>query len=202
MNVMILDDHPLVGCGLKSLVNTAFSDSMVYTETTVASAVNVARDISIDLSIVDLNLNGESGFEFLRKCKDEAYGCKCMVLTSSVYSGDFKKAMEIGVDGYLLKESMPEDLIYALKVVKQGRKFIDPHFMSDQFSSSSTDKSGQLTEREKEILIHVGKGLTNTEISKKLFISVSTVKKHINHIFSKMEFRNRGDAILYCNQSM
>jgi len=200
--MIILEDHPLVTVGLEAIVKSAYPEVVVFTQSTVDQALNTAKNTSIDLSIVDINLNGESGFEFVRRCYANNLGGKHMIVTSSLYNGDFKKAMELGVEGYLLKESMPEDLLYALKVVLGGSKFVDSHFINDQFSSNHKKAIHDLTGREHEILNMIGSGCTNAEIAQTLYISINTVKKHINHIFNKLELRNRADAILYCQHHL
>lgn len=121
-------------------------------------------------------------------------------MTSSSKREDFTKAQEIGVDGFVLKEAFAEDIIYAIHVVARGKKFYDPEIM--QYIKSEEEVLKDLTPRERDILLELGKGLNNTQIANKLYISENTVKKHISNIFSKLGISQRVEAALFVNNSI
>ena len=110
---------------------------------------------------------------------------------------DFRRARELGVDGYVLKEAFPEELIAAIRLVYRGRKYYDPS-MVDLVMNKDEDDSliEQLTPRELEVLRALGEGLNNKDIAKKLFITEYTVKKHVSQILAKLDLTGRTQAAL------
>ncbi|MCH4890310.1 response regulator transcription factor [Acidaminobacter sp. JC074] len=201
MKCLIVEDHPLVAEGVKMILQTAFEAHNVVSVNSLREAELESQLNHYDLAIVDLCLKGKRSFSFIGKVIDERSVDKVLVFTSSIRQDYFERVMALNVDGYLVKECIPEDLVYAIKTIKSGRQYIDPIFYNIQKTKQMTQTSDRLTEREKEILRLVGEGLSNKAISEKTFISVNTVKKHITNIFMKMEFSNRNQAILYCQSN-
>jgi len=120
------------------------------------------------------------------------------VLTSSVNEYDFKKADDAGAYGYVLKEALPEELLYAISLVNKGRKYYDPGIIGKMMSPSSQDDwLDELTPREKDVLLALGQGMCNKEIAKKLYITEYTVKKHVSQILAKLDMTDRTQAALY-----
>jgi two-component system, NarL family, nitrate/nitrite response regulator NarL len=119
-------------------------------------------------------------------------------LTSSATSSEIRLAQSLGVEGVCLKEAMPEDLLYAVEVVARGRKFYDPVFMENLMAHSAEEIAfAELTPKELEVLIALGKGRPNKEIASDLFITEFTVKKHVSQILSKLNLSDRTQAALY-----
>jgi two-component system nitrate/nitrite response regulator NarL len=112
---------------------------------------------------------------------------------------DFLKAEEVGVDGYVLKEALPEELLYAIKIVSQGRKYYDPTLLELKMKETANDPINELTPREQDVLMALGEGLPNREIAKRLFITEYTVKKHVSQILSKLELADRTQAALFAS---
>lgn len=122
---------------------------------------------------------------------------KRVILTSSVNIFDYKKAMELNVDAYIIKDAFIEDIVYALQVVSRGGKYYSPQIIQQSMNGFMPKELMGLTDREKEILVHLSKGMTNAQISNALFISEGTTKKHISNILSKLNLNNRVEAVLY-----
>lgn len=201
MEIFILEDHPMVLCGLQSILNRYFPESKISSKENVADAMLELERNDYDLSIIDVNVKGVSGLDYIEKAKLTKSRMKHLVFTSSAQQADFQRALSLGVDGYLLKECMPEDLVYAIQSIQRGRKFLDPVMLNYSFGKKSTDHLSELTEREREILLCIGKGRSNQEIADELFISMHTVKKHITHIFEKLSFKDRSQAIVFCHEN-
>lgn len=112
-------------------------------------------------------------------------------------------AKEIRVDGYVLKEALPEELIHALKIISKGRKYYDPGVLELIIKSNDPFEDDghleQLTPKEKEVLMELGKGRSNKEISQVLYITEYTVKKHVSQILAKLDLTDRTQAALYAN---
>ena len=117
------------------------------------------------------------------------------MLTTSSKAEDFKRAKDMNVDGYLLKESFIEDILYAIKVVYRGKIFTIHLFLNTNLDIRKS-MIDELTEREMDVLRELGHGLCNSQIAK-LYISENTVKKHVSSILSKLELQHRTEAALY-----
>ena len=203
MKVVIVDDHPLVRKGLTSILSLDGTMEVLGEATNSREALELFKTTNPDLALVDLRLGNESGLELITDAKRQGVTCKFVVLTSSSEETDFKRAKEIGVEGYILKEALPEELLHALTVIRKGRKYYDTAVLDLLMNSSnSIEEDGhieQLTPKEKEILIELGKGHSNREISKILYITEYTVKKHVSQVFAKLGLADRTQAALYAN---
>ncbi len=203
MKVVIIDDHPLVRKGLISILTLEESMEILGEATNDQEAMELFRSVNPDLALVDLRLANESGLDLIRNAIKQGFTCKFVVLTSSVEEEDFKQAKEAGVDGYILKEAFPEELIHALRIIGKGRKYYDPGVLDLVMRSNGSINQDphleQLTPKEKEVLIELGKGHSNKEISQTLFITEYTVKKHVSQILAKLGLSDRTQAALYAN---
>lgn len=199
MKLLIVDDHPLVRKGLLSTLSFEEDMEQIQEASSVEEAMNMLTKLNPDISMIDLKLGKENGLEIVTRARKKNIKTKFIVLTSSSRKEDFLKAQEAGVDGYLLKEAYTEDIIYALHVVARGKKFFDTDILQFKTNDSNQDSLGELTERERDVLVELGKGLSNTQIAKALYISENTVKKHISNILSKLGLSHRTEAALFIN---
>ncbi len=193
MKIIIADDHPLVRQGLASLISMESDMELIGECSNVQEALTMIDEKKPDLAIIDLKLGKESGLEIVSA--DKEHKCKYVILTSSAAYADFKKSEEVNVDGYVLKEALPEELLYALRLVGRGRKYYDPVLLEYKLQEGNDN----LTLREKEVLQKLGQGLNNQEIADELFISENTVKKHVSQILAKLNLHDRTQAALYAN---
>jgi len=203
MNVVIVDDHPLVRRGLTSILSLDDSMEVLGEATNSREALILFNSTKPELALVDLRLGDESGLDLISNAKRQGVTCKFVVLTSSMEEEDFKRAKEIGVDGYVLKEALPEELIHALQIIGKGRKYYDTGIldllMKTNESIEEDSHIEQLTPKEKEVLIKLGMGHSNKEISQTLYITEYTVKKHVSQVFAKLGLADRTHAALYAN---
>jgi two-component system nitrate/nitrite response regulator NarL len=203
MRILIVDDHPLVRKGITSTLSFEEDIEKVLEASTVDEAVNLIQMEKPELAIVDLNLGNEDGLDIVKSSRRRGVKTKFLILTSSVKKEDYMRAEEVNVDGYILKEAFAEDILYAIHVVLRGRKFIDPEVIRYKTANSKADSYlAQLTPRESDVLVELGKGLSNCEIAKNLFISEHTVKKHVSNILSKLELEHRTQAALLVNHTV
>ncbi|MNC42708.1 Transcriptional regulatory protein DevR (DosR) [compost metagenome] len=149
--------------------------------------------------LIDLRLADESGLDVIKAARARGLSSKFILLTSSASREDFLKAEEVLVDGYVLKEALPEELLFAIQLVHKGRKYYDPGLMEDKMRMSGSSPTDELTPKEKEVLIELGQGACNKDIASRLFISEFTVKKHVSQILAKLQVADRTQAALYAN---
>lgn len=200
MNILIVDDHPLVRKGISSTLSFEENIDTIFEASTVDEAIKLISSQNPVLVIVNLNLGKEDGLEIVKRAKNKNLDTKFVILTSSVRKDDFIRSEEAGVDGYILKDAFLEDILYAIHVVLRGKKFVDPEIINYQLHNSSESCLSELTPREYDVLAELGKGLSNYEIAKELFISENTVKKHVSNVLLKLQLSHRTQAALLVNQ--
>lgn len=192
MVIAIVDDHPLILQGVKTILKASISDLDIIAFECAESMQEHMKNNNVDCAIIDLFLKKTNGFDLLQFIRENSVDTKCIVFTSSEDYRDYRYAMRLGVHGYVLKGSLPEDLIYAVKTVMRGRMYIDPFFAETELE----DATVTLTKREYEVFELIGKGFNNTEIADRLYISVNTVKKHVSQIFNKLDIKERTQAAI------
>lgn len=198
MNLLVVDDHPLVRKGISSTLSMEDCIDSISEASNVEDAIIIIHKDKPDIAIIDLNLGSKSGLNIIERTRNSV-DTKFIILTSSIRKDDFLKAEELKIDGYILKEAFVEDIIYAIKIVARGKKFIDPDILEYKNNYYQEDVFHELTEREKDVLKELGKGLSNSMIAENLYISEHTVKKHVSSILLKLELTHRTQAALLAN---
>jgi NarL family two-component system response regulator LiaR len=202
IRVLIVDDHAVVREGLRALISAKPGMELVGEASDGVEAVAQARALQPDVILLDLVMPRKSGIEAIREIKAENPGARILVLTS--FSEDEKvfSAIKSGALGYLLKDSLPQELLQAIRDVYQGRPSLHPdialkliHELNRPFELPPTQEP--LTEREVEVLTWVARGLSNQAIGARLFISERTVRRHVSNILDKLHLANRTQATLY-----
>ena len=203
IGVLIVDDHALVRKGLVALLDIWPEVHLVGEANGGAEAVRLACAQCPDVILMDLDMPGENGNEAINQIKQRQQISKILALTS--YSDDEHviAAIQAGANGYLLKTTMPEDLLRAIRDVYQGKLPLDPSVTStvvrelNRLQEPSKDEPNVLTKREDEVLRLIAKGHSNQIIAGKLMISDRTVSTHVSRILTKLQLENRTQATLY-----
>lgn len=196
LKLVVIDDHPLVRQGLISVLGCDPKLEIVGEAQTIQEAVKIIQELKPDMAIIDLRLGDRNGLKVIEESRELGIECKYVILTSSTNEQDFLKAQQLGVSGYLLKEALPEEIINAIKIIRRGRKYYDPAVL-DMKIGEKAEFSEELTAREKEVLKALGKGLSNRDIAKQLFVTENTIKKHVSQVLSKLNLGDRTQAALY-----
>lgn len=201
MRIVILDDHPLVREGLTAVISAEQDMTLVGAADSVRCALELLQRLRPDLMVLDLRLRGEDGLDVVRKAREESIPCRFLVLTSAAGREDYRRAMELQVPGYALKDALPEELLLAIRIVAKGRRYIDPSFMDAADSEKGAHGNGfsMLTFKEREVLRLLGEGMNNRQIANRLFVTEFTVKKHMGQILGKLNLPDRTQAALYAN---
>jgi DNA-binding NarL/FixJ family response regulator len=203
MKIVVVDDHALVRKGLTAILSLENDIEILGEAATSKEALLILNSLKPDLTIVDLRLGDESGLDLITEARRQGVACKFVVLTSSTEKEDFTRAKEMKVDGYVLKEALPEEMLHALRMINRGRTYYDQgvlDFVMKPSTSYKTEKQAEvLTPKELEVLMELGKGFSNKEISQKMYITEYTVKKHVSQVLAKLELADRTHAALYAN---
>ena len=200
MKIVIVDDHPLVRQGIEMVTNLEEDIEVVGFASNGRDAVRIIEEANPDIALVDLRMPGEHGLDVVRKGQVLCPTCKFIILTSYVTEEDIREAMAARVDGYILKDALPEELLSAIRLVFWGKKYFDPavvQYAMQKKDSDEEDVLAQLTTRERDVLTALAKGLNNRSIAETLYISEHTVKKHIGQILEKLELKDRTQAALF-----
>jgi DNA-binding NarL/FixJ family response regulator len=207
MNILLADDHDLVRDGITSFLQTAAPDVTVAQAKDFAEALAIVNgERSIDLTILDLNMPGMNGLSGLTVMRQKYPDVPVVILSGSVKRSDVLNALEHGASGYLPKTLSGKSLINALRLVLSGEKYIPSALLEDDGGTirpGEIDLDGlepdnplrQLTNREREVLALLTKGLSNKEIAKQLSVREITVKVHLTGIFKKLGAANRTQAV-------
>ncbi|EAR56596.1 putative nitrate/nitrite response regulator protein [Photobacterium sp. SKA34] len=197
--VMIVDDHPLMRRGIGQLLSIESDFQLVGEASNGNDAIALAHEKSPDLILLDLNMKGLSGLDTLIAMRDEGILACIVILTVSDSRSDIKTVLNAGADGYLLKDTEPDELIEQLKsALCGGKAYSDIVKESLESPNTPTNILSQLTERETQILQEVAKGQRNRQIAEQLFISEATVKVHMKSLLKKLQVKSRTAAtILY-----
>ncbi|KGK85942.1 response regulator transcription factor [Clostridium sp. HMP27] len=201
MKVVVIDDHPLVIKGLNTILALEKEIEVVGEAFDVKNGVEIIKSTRPDIALIDLRLGISSGLDIISRLEREKCNCKFVILTTSASEEDFKNCKEANVDGYILKNALPEEICYAIKIIYKGRKYYDPGILENIMSAENEIAIDCLTLRERDVLISLGKGLSNKEIAKKLYITEYTVKKHVSQVLNKLELSDRTQAAIYAVSS-
>ncbi|WP_461207718.1 LuxR C-terminal-related transcriptional regulator [Clostridium sp. DL1XJH146] len=196
MKILVVDNCPLIRVGLSTILAVEDNVEEIMESSNISETNKILAQQKPDIAIVDLQLGIENGLDIVEKAKEKGCKTKIIIFTSSMRSKDILRAQRSDVRGYILKTAFPEDILYVLHIVNRGEKFFDTQIFKNNNSDINIKK---LTVREKEVLMELGKGGSNSEISKALFISENTVKKHISNILYKLGLKHRTEAALLIN---
>ena len=197
--VILVDDHPLMRRGISQLLSFEDEFEVIAEASNGTEAVALAHEEEPDLILLDLNMKGMSGLDTLKALRTDGSSANIVILTVSDSPADIEAIVKAGADGYLLKDTEPDELIELLKQAHHGDKAyssVVSRYLND--AESRNDIFDQLTEREMQILQEVAKGYRNKQIADHLFISESTVKVHMKSLLKKLQVPSRTAAtVLY-----
>ena len=204
MRILLVDDHQLVRAGLESLL-TVWGHEVVGQAGDGLEALALARAVSPDLVLMDINMPRLNGLDATRLIKAEMPGIKVVMVTVSDDQSDLFEAIKSGAEGYLLKNMSEEDFRKTMDAISRGEPTLSPGLaiqLLQEFGrlsrgDQSKTEAPRLTERETEVLRMVAAGATNREIAAELVISEHTAAFHIKNILNKLHSTNRTQAVAY-----
>jgi len=192
ITVLCVDDHPLVRKGIASILNNEADMSLVAEAEDGRSAVELFRKHLPHVTLMDLRMPELDGIQATKQIRSEYPDARIIALTSFDGDQDIYRAIDAGVQGYILKEMVHTEILNAIRVVNSGGKLMPPE-VSGKFNDNEIHAA--LTPREFEVLTLVAQGLANKEIAVKLGTASGTIKIHVQNILSKLQASDRTHAV-------
>lgn len=199
VRIVVVDDHALFRRGLISLLDDVPEFQVVGQASDGREAVDVILKTLPDVVLLDVNMPVMDGIQTVETLRGQKQKVRILMLTISQQDTDLMGAIMAGADGYLLKNTEPEELKRAILLVAEGQSILSPEVTAPVMRALGRNQSGlspsPLSDRELEVLQCLAKGQTTVQIGMQLFISENTVKTHIRHILEKLEASNRTEAV-------
>ena len=212
IRVGIADDQPLIRTGLRTMIDHAGDLALVGEASDGEQAVELARLHRPDVVLMDVRMPVLDGIEATRRITGDPAmaGIQVVVLTTFDMDEYVHAAIKAGASGFLLKDAPPEDVLDAIRVVANGDALLAPSVTRRLIAELAARPDGDrppppsldvLTDREREVLVLVGRGLSNSEIGEALFVSQTTAKTHVSHVMTKLDARDRARLVVIAYES-
>ncbi|TMQ91132.1 response regulator transcription factor [Actinomadura soli] len=210
MRVLVADDQALVRGSFRVLLDTAPGLRTVGEAGTGAEAVELAERERPDLVLMDVRMPEMDGIEATRRICADLPGVRVLILTTFDLDSYVYSALRAGASGFLLKDTPPADLLSAVRVVAAGESLLAPS-VTRRLIAEFVRRPGPVqpsppgldgvTDREREVLALIARGLSNTELAEHLHLSPATVKTHIGHLLAKLQARDRAQLVIAAYES-
>lgn len=207
LRVLMADDHPLVRRGMRAMLSTAGDIEVVGEASTGREAVTLAATLSPDVILMDLQMPDLSGIDATRQILASRPQALILVVTLFEDDDSVFLALRAGARGYILKDADERDLLAAIRAVATGAAMFSPAVASRMLALFASPRPAlpevfpALTDREREILELMARGLSNPRIAQQLSISVKTVSNHVSVIFAKLQVVDRAEAIVRAREA-
>ena len=207
IRLLLVDDEAMVRAGLRLILESEADLRVVGEAADGLDALSAAKDLRPDVILMDVRMPRMDGVEACRRLVED-HGAKVVILTTFDLDEHLFASIRAGASGFLLKASPPDELVAAVRAAYVGNALIEPKMtkrLLEEFARSphhrdqraARDRVSELTERELEVLQEVARGLSNSEIGDRLFIGEATVKTHLTHILTKLDLRDRIQAVIF-----
>jgi DNA-binding NarL/FixJ family response regulator len=210
VRVVIVDDQPLIRTGLRTMLEHGPGMEIVGEADDGGKAVDLARRHRPDVVLMDIRMPVLDGIEATRRitADPELGGVRVIILTTFDVDDYVYAAIRAGASGFMLKDARPEDILSAVRVVAAGDALLAPSItrrlieeLAARPAATPAPELAALTEREREVLALVGRGLSNAEIAERIYVSPATAKTHVSHIMTKLYARDRAQLVVLAYES-
>ena len=213
IRVAVVDDQALVRSGFTVLLRSDPDLEVVGEAADGAEAVALALRERPDVILMDIRMPDVDGIEATRRitADDRTAGCRVLILTTFDLDEYVFEALRAGASGFLLKDTLPEELLAAVRVIADGEALLAPSItrrLIEEFSQRPAGTPAEenpglalLTEREHEVLVAVARGNSNAEIAESLYMSVATAKTHVSRLLTKLGVRDRAQLVVVAYES-
>jgi len=213
ISVLLVDDQPLIRLGFRMILGSAPDLELVGEADNGQDAVASTRRLDPDVVLMDIRMPVLDGIAATRQITAAAPRSKVLILTTFDLDEYAFAALNAGASGFLLKDADPADLIGAVRTISRGDAVIAPRMtrrlldtFADRMPTAARQRAAsagltRLTPREREVLVEVAAGLSNSEIADRLVVAETTVKTHVGRILAKLELRDRVQAVVFAYQN-
>lgn len=204
VRVVVVDDHEVVRKGIIAYLKTDPRIDVVGEAESGKESIPIIEKEKPDVVLMDLIMENGNGIEATKKIIEIHPDCRVIILTSYYDDEQVFPALEAGAFSYLLKTSSGTEIVDAILKASEGENVIEPKVagkMLTNFRKEEKKPHEELTDREMEVLLCIGNGMTNQEISEHLFIGIKTVKTHVSNILSKLGVKDRTQAAVYVHRN-
>ncbi|SFE00280.1 two component transcriptional regulator, LuxR family [Bacillus sp. OV194] len=191
ITVLIAEDQRMLRGALGSLLDLEEDIEVVGQAENGEEALSLISSLHPDVCLLDIEMPVKSGLEVAEELKKQSSACRVIIVTTFARSGYFERAVKADVHGYLLKDGSSEELAESIRKIMKGKREYAPELIFGSVGKGNNP----LTEREKEVLRLVAEGKTAKEISTMLYLSAGTVRNYISEILTKLQVKNRIEAI-------
>jgi len=205
-SILVADDHAIVRAGLRALIQSEPSLSIVAEAAGGVEAMSLTKQFKPDVLLLDLSMPDMDGITVTKELHIQYPELRILILTVHEDEGLLREAIRSGASGYILKHAAEKELIEAIKRVMKGEMYVDPKMLPSLFEQKKTsthlqeEKIKPLTPREVEVLKLIADGYTNRQIGEQLNLSVRTVEGHRANIFAKLGLHNRVELVRYAKE--
>lgn len=208
IRVLLVDDQPLIRTGFKAILESEPGIEVVGQAANGEEGVRLAAELEPDVVCMDVQMPVLDGIAATRRITDEGVPTSVLILTTFDRDDFLFETLQAGAAGFLLKTAEAEELIAAVQAVGSGDALLSPKVtrrVIERFSTMRTASAGAgaggdvdvLTERERETLLRLARGLSNAEIAAEMYVSAETVKTHVSNILMKLGLRDRIGAVIW-----
>lgn len=202
MRILIVDDDALIRDGIKMILENEDGFDVVGTATNGKEAIDLCRETCPDIVLMDIRMPVMDGVEATKLIKEQFSSVKVLLLTTFKDSEYLRSAIKYGAEGYVLKSNSSESIIESIRTVFQGNVVYEKEvarLISDMVEKEKkvSIKDLKITQKEYEIMALIGKGLSNKEISEKMYMSEGTIRNNISTLLDKLGFRDRTQLAIF-----
>jgi len=207
IRVMVVDDQELVRTGFTMILAAEDDVQVVGDAEDGEVGVRRANELTPDVVLMDVQMPKLDGISATRQIVADQPDTKVLILTTFDDDDYLFSALDAGASGFMLKNCPPDDLVAAIRVVAQGHSLLAPE-VTQRVISRSTSRTrsvpsglAELTDRERDVLMEMARGQSNAEIAGGMFVSEATVKTHVSRILTKLQVRDRVQAVIIAHES-
>ena len=206
IRVLLADDQAMIRAGFKLLLDNQDDIEVVGEAETGAEAVTLVPELEPDVVLMDVQMPDMDGIAATEAIAGTPETSSRVIIVTTFQRDDYLfDALRAGASGFLLKTAPPEDLVDAVRIVAGGDSLLDPSVTGQvigRFAQAGpgvarSERLDELTEREREVLEQLAKGLSNAEIAEALYVSETTVKTHVSNVLSKLALRDRVQGVVF-----